>query len=80
MVPFLNALNSLSPLAVIALLASVLFMQQRNKRAINMVSDNHLSGLPDMAASLDRIEGQLRSMNDNIVYIRARVNGGGHGR
>lgn len=84
---FLNTLNTLSPLAVIALLGLVIFMLVKAKEAkvdvdrkVATITDNHLHGLPDMAESLKRIEGTLQNMNDNIVYIRARVNGGSGGR
>ena len=76
--------NTLSPLAVIALLVIVVIMllQAKNKNLLDMpaqldtLSNNHLSGLPDMEDSLKRIETLLQSINDNIIYVRARINGG----
>ena len=82
-VTILEIASTLSPIAVIALLAVIIFLLVK-ARATNLfdvpdkvdaISDNHLSGLPDMAESLKRIESQLQNMNDNIIYIRARVNG-----
>lgn len=70
-----SGLNTLTPLGLAGLLALIMFYQSKNKTAMTDISDNHLSGLPDMADSLRRIEGLLQNMNDNIVYIRARVNG-----
>lgn len=81
-VTLLTVLNTLSPVGVIALLGLIIFMLVRAKydkkdmdKKVALISDNHLSGLPDMASSLMRIEGLLQTMNDNIVYIRARMNG-----
>lgn len=78
LVSLLGTLNSLSPLAVIALLGLVLLLQARNKAAITEVTNNHLHGLPDMAASLLRIEDLLQDVKDNTVFIKARINGRAH--
>lgn len=82
LVELLQTLDKLSPIGVIALLGLIIFLLVRAKDAkiemdkkVSLISENHLSGLPEMADSLRRIENQLQSMNDNIVYIRARVNG-----
>jgi hypothetical protein len=79
LISFLSALNTLTPLAVIGLLVLVLFYQSKNNTTSRLslfnLSNNHLSGLPDMAASLERMETILKTINDNIVYIRARMNG-----
>ena len=82
----LNTLNTLSPLAVIALLGLVIFMLVKAKaakvdvdRQVSIITDNHLHGLPEMTESLKRIEGILQSLNDNIIYIKARINGGSGG-
>lgn len=54
---FLGSLNSLSPLAVIALLGLVLFYQAKNKdtskQAISNLTDNHLHEVVEI---LQRIE------------------------
>lgn len=86
----LQTLNTLSPLAVIALLGVVLFMLVKAKGArlldipigqekiasqVDLISNNHLSDLPKMVESLQRMEALLQNINDNIIYIRARVNG-----
>jgi len=82
LISLLATLNTLSPLAVIALLGLVIFMLVKAKEAksdvdakVATITDNHLHGLPDMEDSLKRIENLLQNMNDNIIYIRARVNG-----
>lgn len=72
LIGFFASLNSLSPLAVIALLALVLFYQAKNKKTMTEVTDNHLHGLPEMAETLQRIEVLL---NREFGYIRARLNG-----
>lgn len=69
------ALNSLSPLAVIGLLAYVIYLQVKNQKGQTRIATNHLHELPQMAADLSDMKMLLQTMNDNIVYIRARVNG-----
>lgn len=75
MVELFQSLNALSPLAVIALLAYVIFLQVKNQRGQSRIATNHLHELPEMMNALRRIEEALQKLNDNIVYIRARVNG-----
>lgn len=76
----LETLNSLSPLAVIALLGTVIFLLVKGKGDVDgkytTITENHLHDLPDMVAALGRIETLMQNMNDNIIYIKARVNGG----
>lgn len=79
----LAQLNTLSPLGVIALLGLIIYMLVKAKDAkvevdskIATITDNHLHGLPEMAESLKRIEAVLQNVNDNIVHVRARINGG----
>lgn len=85
----LKALNAVSPLGVVALLAYIIYMLVNNKRASKLVGenvvsvkDNHLSDLPEMlnlmrsmTETLRRQEENQRVMNDNLIYIRARTNG-----
>lgn len=71
----LKTLSNMSPLGVIALLGYVVYLLVKNSKAVESVSNNHLSGLPDMEDSLKRIETLLMTMNANIIYIAARVNG-----
>lgn len=84
MTELLNTLNSMSPLSVIALLGVVIYMLVKNKRAVNQVSHNHLSGLPEMQQDVRKIvtllEQQapvLQAINDNMIYVRARMNKNG---
>lgn len=79
----LSQLNSLSPLGVIALLGLIIYMLVKAKDAkvdvdakIDMIRDNHLHGLPEMTESLKRIETVLQNINDNLVWVKARINGG----
>jgi hypothetical protein len=80
---FLDTLGGLSPLAVIGLLGVIILLQVRQRtqgaetqaKAVE-ISDNHLSGLPEMAATLGRIESCLSDVRDNTVHIKARLNGG----
>lgn len=71
----LAGLNALSPLAVIGLLGLVLLFQARNRATLTEVTDNHLHAMPDIVLALQRIEQTLKDINDNVVYVRARING-----
>lgn len=81
-----DALNSLTPLAVGAGLggglAYIIYLLVQQKKAVASVSDNHLSGLPQLekdVAELIMITRQqnqiLHAMNNNIVYLVAKANG-----
>lgn len=77
-----KSLLSASPLAVIALLSYVIYLLVWGKGNLpglsqqsTTIAENHLHELPEMMETLKRIEMALKTMNDNIIYIRARVNG-----
>ena len=73
---FLKTLNSLSPLAVIALLGTIIFMLVKGKTAsaekLKEVQENHLHELPEIAETLRRIE---QRMGEDFSYIKAKLNG-----
>lgn len=73
---FLNILNSLSPLAVIALLSLVLFYQARNKdkaeNNFDSLTSNHLHELPDILVVLQRMEVANATA---FAAILAKLNG-----
>jgi hypothetical protein len=79
----LAALGTLSPslllgtilFVLVGGLAAMIYLQVVTQRGQNVIATNHLHDLPAMAETLSRIEDQLRTMNDNIIYIRARLNG-----
>lgn len=76
----LTLLNTLSPLAVIALLGLVIFMlvKARAKNLldvgdkVDLLSSNHLHELPEIAETLRRIEVKL---GEEFSYIKAKLNG-----
>lgn len=74
-VSLLTALNALTPLAIVGLLAVIIFMLVRQKSQTDnklvSISDNHLSGLPEMSEALHRIEITLEKLD---AYLRARLN------
>ena len=91
---FLELLNTLSPLAVIALLGLVIFMlvkakgarlldipigQESISKQVDLISNNHLSDLPKMVETLDRISDTLQRQEVTLSaldsYLRARLNG-----
>lgn len=79
-----TALNSLTPLAIIGLLGTVIFLLVKGKtatgRKVEAIANNHLHDLPElvelvrkMADTLQRIEVR---MGEDFTYIKARINGG----
>lgn len=80
-IEFLKVLNGLSPLAIIGLLGIVLFYAVKNMKTADAISNNHLSGLPEMQATLESINETLQRMERTQValdaYLHARLNGGG---
>lgn len=78
-ISLLTMLNSLSPLAVIALLGLVIYMLVKGKQQVTGqvadISDNHLHSLPEIAETLRRMETR---MAEDFSWIKAKLNGGGH--
>lgn len=70
-----DVLNSLSPLGLAGLLGFIIYKLIQNDKSLETVKYNHLHPLPEMAASLERIEKLMQTLNDNVIYIKARVNG-----
>lgn len=75
-VTILQLLGSLSPVGVIALLAVVIYLLVRGETAadkkVELLTNNHLHEVTD---ALARMENTLKTINDNIVHIKARING-----
>lgn len=85
LIEFLTTLNSLSPLAVIALLGTIIFMLVKGKtgagKQLKAVQENHLHDMPevvqtmrDMKETLQRIEVKL---SEDMAYLKGRINGKG---
>ena len=72
LIQLLATLNSMTPLAVIALLGLVIFLQVKNQKKIGKIEDNDLHDLPEMAETLQRIEVML---SKEFSYIRERLSG-----
>ena len=78
----LQTLNSFTPVGLAALLAYIIYLQILNGKEVDKVANNHLSDLPEMNADIKKLvtlmENQqplLQAINDNLIYIKARVNG-----
>jgi len=75
-IELLKLLNSLSPLAVIALLGLIIYKQVKDKPAseasVEEIKSNHLHEMPEILATLQRIEVNL---GEEFAYIKARING-----
>lgn len=61
-----STLNSLTPLGLAGGLGYVIYLLVK-------VKTNHLHGLPDMAASLIRIEQTLGEIRDGINILKGRI-------
>jgi hypothetical protein len=83
LISFLQTLNTLSPLAVIGLLGTVIFLLVRGKTAadtkVEAIASNHLHDLPSIAESVKEMSETLRRieqrMGEEFSYIRAKLNG-----
>jgi hypothetical protein len=81
-ISLLTTLNTLSPLAVIALLGTIIFLLVKGKTAadgkVEVIASNHLHGLPEMADTLKSIAETLRrmevKMGEEFSYLRAKLN------
>ena len=78
-----GAFNSLTPLGLAAGLAVIIYQLTSKKGAIRTISENHLSGLPEMNATLLRMdetmkrqETTLLDIRDGINYLKGRSSGG----
>jgi len=76
------ALNALSPLGLAAMLSFIIYQLVAKKGQIRTISENHLSGLPEMAATLERIEQALKGQQStlsgiasDLSYLKGRLNG-----
>ncbi len=76
----LKTLNSLSPLAVIALLGVVIYklvggnksltsISEDSSSKLNEIATNHLHELPDMAETLRRIESQQTAAFAKMITL-----------
>ena len=84
-IAFLNAINTLSPLGVIGLLAMIVYMLVKAKAArildvskmVQNIGDNHLHELPAMASDLRKIVETLQRMEtrmaEDFAHIKATV-------
>ena len=75
----LTTANSLSPLAVIALLAVIIFLLVRGKQEVSSqvstISDNHLHDISSQLAQISETLQRLEvSVSENFAYLKARLN------
>ena len=73
----LTALNGVSPLGVITLLAWIVYLLISKKGPVGRIRDNHLHDVTELlrqiAASAARQERVLASINDGINYLKGRI-------
>ncbi len=80
LISFLTTLNSLSPLAVIALLETILFLLVKGKTAadgkVETIVTNHLHEVPSIADAVKEMAETFRrmetKMSDEYVYLRGK--------
>lgn len=75
-----TGLNMLTPLGLAAGMAFIIYQFVAKKGSVKLISDNHLSGLPEMSDTLIRIEASNRrqesTLNDiakDISYVKGRI-------
>ena len=72
-IAFLTTLDSLSPLAVIALLGTIIFMLVKGKtasaKALHTVQTNHLHELPEMSETLRRVSETLARIETKLDFL-----------
>jgi 3'-phosphoadenosine 5'-phosphosulfate sulfotransferase (PAPS reductase)/FAD synthetase len=85
LISLLETLNSLSPLAVIGLLGTVIFLLVKGKTAadekIETVATNHLHEMPELVETMRRIEASLIrieiKISEDLSFIKAKLINGG---
>ena len=83
LITFLTTLNSLSPLAVIGLLGTIIFLLVKGKTAadekVETIASNHLHELPTIAEDIRSMAETLRRietrMAEEFSYLKAKLNG-----
>ncbi len=78
----LALLNTLSPLAVIALLGLVIFMLVKSKQEVttkvDIIAENHLHEVSDDLKTIIEVLQRMEvRIGEEFSYIRAKLNGGG---
>jgi len=75
-----SALNTITPLGMAAGLGFIIYLLIAKRGPIRTISENHLSGLPEMHATLIRMEesdrrqeGTLSEIRDGINYLKGRI-------
>lgn len=77
-ISLLATLNSLSPLAVIALLGLVLYVtiyKQPSRSDLDTIKSNHLHELPQIAKDLRRMSDTMQRMETNMSTSFAAILG-----
>jgi hypothetical protein len=73
LISLLTTLNSLSPLAIIGLLGTVIFMLVKGKtasaKALHTVQTNHLHELPEIAETSRRISEVLTRIETKLDFL-----------
>ena len=67
-----HIVNDVTPLGLAAGLAFIIYQLIAKKGRIRAISDNHLSDLPAMAATLERIEVTLQNVHAGIEYLKGK--------
>ena len=71
----IHTFNDLTPLGVIGILAYVVYLLVGKKGPVKTLGTNHLHSMPDIVASLARMEDTLNEINSGIQYLKGRLNG-----
>ena len=66
----IGALNTLSPLGLAGLMGFILYHMVAKKGSVKTLSENHLSGLPDILVTLQSIDGSSKRQEALLGEIR----------
>jgi hypothetical protein len=86
MSPILTAILSAPPNTLLIIVAGglgyIIYLLVKNQRGQDVIAQNHLHELPEMAETLRRIETSLKDIstkqdetNQSLQYLKGRING-----
>lgn len=79
-IDLLKVASTLSPIAVIGLLATGIILLIKNQRSVTDIQTNHLHAMPDIEAGIGRLEDTMeawtqesRQKHDQTIQLLTRI-------
>jgi hypothetical protein len=69
----ITVVNSLSPLGLAAMLAYIIYQLVNKRGTVRAISENHLSGLPDIQALLTALSSHVQALHASSQRIETAV-------